>query len=379
MLNSLGVLLQGLPAAPAQRAHTATRGPAADPVIYERNLEFIQDHVLPPGWRMNAVQELVGPENLEDVAAAARDAGRPIGVHLYLFRHYGDAWGWEPDSAAQLQEVVDSLDRQQLPVRGIMAHVTGYPEEEKDGLVSRFLSAACQVAHELAPADGQPVAVHWADSTEALRTLGPDGRMQVPGEAAAAACRAPAGASRSGHGATGSIEFWARLGKLGFAADPAVNREQLRGGVRPVMRWQATVASLGWEDVAGRRRLVATVDLSASPGRYPAPSWWAGADAYAASSLNDLAQPSAFVCIHGQQLRLAAVPRGDGGLLRVDVTDAAVPVRPGDSVCLLGDERGLKDLADEMGADYYNVALCLRGSPPMEGSDWWPPSCVLPF
>lgn len=32
-----------------------------------------------------------------------------------------------------------------------------------------------------------------------------------------------------------------------------------------------------------------------------------------------------------------------------------------------------------MGADYYNVALCLRGSPPMEGSDWWPPSCVLPF
>lgn len=45
----------------------------------------------------------MGPENLEDVAAAARDAGRPIGVHLYLFRHYGDAWGWEPDSAAQLQ------------------------------------------------------------------------------------------------------------------------------------------------------------------------------------------------------------------------------------------------------------------------------------
>lgn len=51
----------------------------------------------------HTLQELVGPENLEDVAAAARDAGRPIGVHLYLFRHYGDAWGWEPDSAAQLQ------------------------------------------------------------------------------------------------------------------------------------------------------------------------------------------------------------------------------------------------------------------------------------
>lgn len=56
MLNSLGVLLQGLPAAPAQQAHIATRGPTADPSIYERNLRFLQQNVLPPGWRMNAVQ-----------------------------------------------------------------------------------------------------------------------------------------------------------------------------------------------------------------------------------------------------------------------------------------------------------------------------------
>ncbi len=33
----------------------------------------------------------------------------------------------------------------------------------------------------------------------------------------------------------------------------------------------------------------------------------------------------------------------------------------------------------EMGADYYNTALCLRGAAPMEGSDWWPPACNLPF
>lgn len=106
------------------------------------------------------------------------------------------------------------------------------------------------------------------------------------------------------------------------------------------------MAAVRWEDVAGQRRLVATVDLSAGRGRYPAPSWWAGADAYAASALNDLAQPSAFVSIRGQRLRLAAVPRGDGSLLRVDLTEAGAAVRPGDSVCLLGDERGLKDLAD---------------------------------
>lgn len=73
---------------------------------------------------------------------------------------------------------------------------------------------------------------------------------------------------------------------------------------------------------------------------------WAGADAYAASSLNDLAQPAAFVAINGQRLRLAAVPRGDGRLLKIDVTEAQPAVRPGDSVCLLGDDHGLKDLAD---------------------------------
>ncbi|KAL4443858.1 hypothetical protein ABPG75_011595 [Micractinium tetrahymenae] len=442
MLNSLRVLLQGLAApptaAPERRAHAATRGPSADPSIYERNLGFIQQNVLPPGWRLNAVQkwdahghgiremaaaaaaagagslsflynwearaaagaggpqrllrikpadyaeaaeaaragwgveELVGPGNLEEVAAAARDAGRPIGVHLYLFRHYGEPWGWDLESATQLQEgqrrpaaeapsaslarlvmccsaeLAESMDRQQLPIRGIMAHVTGYPEDEKDCLVCRFLSVACPAARALAPAR---VAVHWADSTETLRTLRPDGRMRVPPEAAAGSAggsllgadwgsNGSSGCGGSGsRPAGGNVEFWARLGKLGFGADPAINRERLHGGVAPVMRWEATVASIGWEDVVGQRRLVATVDLSSTPGRYPAPS-----------------------C-----------------LLRVDVTDAVAPVRPGDTVCLLGDERGLKDLADEMGADYYNVALCLRGSPPMEGSDWWPPSCVLPL
>ena len=117
------------------------------------------------------------------------------------------------------------------------------------------------------------------------------------------------------------------------------------------------MAGVEWEDVAGHRRLVATVDLSRSqggwhkatggahcwqhvtksrttaikhccdetgpppalprppplsPGRYPAPAWWAGADAYAASRLNDneMGAPAAFVSIHGQRLRLAAVPRG---------------------------------------------------------------------
>ena len=49
------------------------------------------------------LQELVGPDNLEEVVAAARDAGRPIGVHLYLFRHYDDDWGWHYEDSRELQ------------------------------------------------------------------------------------------------------------------------------------------------------------------------------------------------------------------------------------------------------------------------------------
>lgn len=48
-------------------------------------------------------QELVGPSNVEEVAAAARDSNTAIGVHLYLFSHYGDPWGWEFEAATELE------------------------------------------------------------------------------------------------------------------------------------------------------------------------------------------------------------------------------------------------------------------------------------
>lgn len=138
----------------------------------------------------------------------------------------------------RLQEVVASLDHQLLPVRGVMAHVTGYPEADKDDLVHRFLAVACPVARALAPAR---VAVHWADSTEALRMLGPGSRMQLPAGAFVAAGGSGSGlgahgGGSGGNGAASNIEFWARLGKLCFGADPTVNRKQLQGGAAPVMR-----------------------------------------------------------------------------------------------------------------------------------------------
>lgn len=84
----------------------------------------------PPSCMPYAVQELVGPENVQEVAAAARDAGRPIGVHIYLFRHYGDPWGWEPGSAVELQarcsaRAVAGFCRSPLLLRGwVLPRVT---------------------------------------------------------------------------------------------------------------------------------------------------------------------------------------------------------------------------------------------------------------
>ena len=45
----------------------------------------------------------MGPGNLEEVAAAAKDCNTTIGVHVYLFQHYGDPWGWEFDSCEEMQ------------------------------------------------------------------------------------------------------------------------------------------------------------------------------------------------------------------------------------------------------------------------------------
>ncbi len=129
-----------------------------------------------------------------------------------------------------------SLDPRQLAVRGIMAHPNpGHPPEQKEQLVRRFLSVACPVAAALAPA---PVALHWADSTEVLRLLGPDGRVHVPAGAGGWDGNVQSGgvhSSAGGPGSSSNIEWWARVGKLAYGPDPEVNR-RLGGRVAPVMR-----------------------------------------------------------------------------------------------------------------------------------------------
>lgn len=48
-------------------------------------------------------QELLGPGNLENLTLAAEDAGKSMPVHVYLYNHYADPWGFNFTTPAELQ------------------------------------------------------------------------------------------------------------------------------------------------------------------------------------------------------------------------------------------------------------------------------------
>lgn len=48
-------------------------------------------------------QELMGPGNQENLTMAAEAAGKAIPVHIYLYNHYNDPWGYNFTTAAELQ------------------------------------------------------------------------------------------------------------------------------------------------------------------------------------------------------------------------------------------------------------------------------------
>uniref|UniRef100_A0A383VUW1 Alanine racemase N-terminal domain-containing protein n=1 Tax=Tetradesmus obliquus TaxID=3088 RepID=A0A383VUW1_TETOB len=328
------------------------------------------------------VQETATPGNIAQLLAAGRDANATIPVHLYLFRHYDEPWGWEFANATQLQQLIASLDRRYVAVRGIMMHAEGFPNRR--AAAWRFLEVACPAAATLAP---QRIAVHWMSSNSLLELLPPAAtnitRYNNRNNTAAAssrrlqlnlppACAAP------------NIEFWARLGSASYGMFAAANAKL--PGVRPVLRWTSTVTRVGQTTLEGEAVPVAVVDVS--PARFPAPSWWSNAAPFVDNSTaeNDAnnddnltaawqPRPQLFVYIKGQRLQLAAPPGGNGSMFLVDLSGAtsrssssssssSSTVQPGDEVCLLCEQQPAGELGQQLGADEYNTALCLRGLSP---------------
>lgn len=89
-------------------------------------------------------QELVGPSNIEDVAAAAQDSNTTIGVHVYLFLHYGDPWGWEFEAATELEVGRPARGYCEQPQSTRQMHVPPESQCNEDG--GRNVAAAVDVA-----------------------------------------------------------------------------------------------------------------------------------------------------------------------------------------------------------------------------------------
>lgn len=290
-----------------------------------------------------SIQELMGPGNQENLTMAAEAAGKTIPVHIYLYNHYNDPWGYNFTTAAELQELIDSLPAN-IDVKGVMMHLNGLEDSEKDGFLKKFFGVVCPVAATL-QTKGRRLAVHWADSGEIRRETPKDQkRMAMPADA----CKDAA-----------NIDYWVRPGWLGYGTDLDTNAA-LAAGTKPVMTWAAPVTAV--EDVGGKK--VATITV-ASPGRFPAPNWWAFADGYKPEFVED-GQPDVYVSINNKEFRLASNPQGSNPqTIKVDVTEAETPVQVGDSACLICEQRPLNSLSDDLGVFDYDTGLCLNGWGPV--------------
>ena len=61
-------------------------------------------HALPsPPLPALPPQELLGPGNQENLTLAAEDSGKTMPVHVYLYNHYADPWGYNFTTSAELQ------------------------------------------------------------------------------------------------------------------------------------------------------------------------------------------------------------------------------------------------------------------------------------
>jgi hypothetical protein len=61
----------------------------------------------------------MGPGNQENLTMAAEESGKTVPVHIYLYNHYSDPWGYNFTTSAELQELIDSLPAN-IDVKGVM-------------------------------------------------------------------------------------------------------------------------------------------------------------------------------------------------------------------------------------------------------------------
>jgi alanine racemase len=290
--------------------------------------------------KLNVTEFIGTPADLAAVTRVAQEEKTPINASIYLFDHYGDPWGFEFNSPAELQKLVDAMDPQLVKVQGIFTHL-GYlqtaPDVQINERIKSFLRVACPVAvnlaAKLAPND-PPISVHWGASSEVSR-LWNSGleRIDLPADPE---LRSLADVYLSNP----NVRFALRLGAITFGSAEFGFPE-----LKPVIWWTAKIAAL---QPSGNTN-IAVINEGINDG-YPR-----------------LFRPQGKwgeVSIGGTRYPLAAPPQAHKIEVDVGPNPDQKNVFPGAEVCLLCDNLTLDDVFNQVAEDTYNIAMCATGASP---------------
>jgi alanine racemase len=290
--------------------------------------------------KLNVTEFIGTPADLAAVTRVAQEEKTPINASIYLFDHYGDPWGFEFNSPAELQKLVDSIDPRLVKVQGIFTHL-GYlqtaPDVQINERIKRFLRVACPVAVKLAAKLGPndpPISVHWGASSEVSR-LWNSGleRIDLPADPE---LRSLADVYLSNP----NVRFALRLGSITFGSAEFGFPE-----LKPIIWWTGTIAALR---PSGNIN-IAVINVGINDG-YPR-----------------LFRPQGKwgeVSIGGIRYPLAAPPQAHKIEVDVGFNPDQKKVFPGAEVCLLCDNLTLDDVFNQVAVDTYNVAMCATGAGP---------------
>lgn len=295
------------------------------------NYEMVKDAVK----RKLKVQEFIGTqEELEAVTRVAKESKAVIDASLYLFKHYGDPWGFEFDTPEEFQQLVDSVDPELVKVNDIFTHlVIDYDDTETlvNKKIQRFLSVACPVAVKLAkeraPED-VPIRVHWGASSELYRLLNLEsGKLEISSDVQSYVdvCTSHP-----------KVKLGIRVGTATFGGSYDIP------GLQSVLSWTSNIKKMYRKNASN----IAVVNVGTNNG-YP--------------RLFQRQGDWGKVSIGGKLYPLISAPLKNQIEINVGkVLDKKVFV--GADVCLLCDNLSFEDFYEWSAVDAYNIAMCATGA-----------------
>lgn len=281
------------------------------------------------------IQEFVGSkESLHAVTRVAKEYNKTIDASIYLFKHYGNQWGFDVETAEALQNVVDTIDHDLVNIRDIFTHLVIQPDDTEEVInskVEKFLNIACPVAVNLAdklsPLD-PPIRVHWGASSEIYRLYDPEtANMRVPVELHRSIVDC------MNHP---KIRFGVRAGTMTYS-----NLYEMPG-LKNVLQWTSKISKL----TTNESTTIAEIDVGIDNGY---PRFFQKQGDWGKVSIDEELYP------------LVEPPQKN--ILKINLgKNPEKAIKVGTEVCLLCDELSFEDFYEWIAVDAYNIAMCATGA-----------------